>query len=516
MKAKLSPKTTLRISMQGKAVTKVLTVFLCAFSFALFALASTGYTYSKKEYYTRALMHYSAETFGATRVYASLLGEEGISRFEETGMDFAYLYQADERNAPWDAPLRYYLNDYNRYRYELTYAERRLVSEEEYERFRPYGGTKPAVFGESAGEALGVKVLAGRYLQSVHEIAVSEAVFDDFRRNGYVDNSANMIYLDKGRLPDGTLHHDPATGEIAPESPGGSTHLLEPNDGDVFTGYHFFGLGNCGEREPIESYDDLLGKEVVLYGNLETGVLDESGIYAAKIVGVLDTSALQAEGMRGPVFSEAWREVFLEGHDDLCTEMIAPPVQSMREARELVELTLELLEEYLQEHSVMSKLQLGAVPVTDLIDLDPQFNNEKLIFTVGGGAGLLFGVFSVLLCWHLTTSSLVLKKRKIGVLRALGANEADVRRIVLFEALFVTICSFLLSLLLSLGVFYGVMRPLTYIERFGVSLLNFTGWNVLILAAFSFAVPLLCTVVPLRRFLKKPIVENISGNIPKG
>lgn len=48
MKAKLSPKTTLRIAMQGKAVTKVLTVFLCAFSFALFALASTGYTYSKK------------------------------------------------------------------------------------------------------------------------------------------------------------------------------------------------------------------------------------------------------------------------------------------------------------------------------------------------------------------------------------------------------------------------------------------------------------------------------------
>ena len=74
MKAKLSPKTTLCIAMQGKTVTKVLTVFLCAFSFALFALASTGYTYSIKEYYTRALMHYSAETFGATRVYASLLG----------------------------------------------------------------------------------------------------------------------------------------------------------------------------------------------------------------------------------------------------------------------------------------------------------------------------------------------------------------------------------------------------------------------------------------------------------
>lgn len=511
MKAKLPILTTLRLALQGKTVTKILTVFLCAFSFALFALASTGYTYSKLDYYTRALMHYSTQTFGATRVYVAALGQEGISRFEEEGASFAYLYQEDERYAPWDVPLRNYLYDYNHYQNELSYGERQLVSDEEYECFRPHGGTKPAVLGDSVGEALGVEVLAGRYPQSVHEIAVSEAVFDDFRRNGYVDNSANMIYLEKGRLPDGTLHHDPSTGEIAPESPGGSTDLLEPNDGDVFTGYHFFGLGNCGEREAIESYDDLLGKEIVLYGNLETGVLDESGIYSAMIVGILDTSALPAEGLSGPVFSEEWRKVFLEGHDDLCTEMITPPVQSVREARELVELTLELLEEYLQEHSVMSSLQLGVVPVTDLIDFNPQFNNERLIFTVGGGAGLLFGIFSVLLCWHLTTSSLNLKKRKIGVLRALGAGEADVRRIVLFEALFVAICSFVLALLLSLGVFYGGLQPLTYMAQFGVSMLNFTGWNVLILAVFSFAVPLLSALVPLKRFLQKPIVENITG-----
>ena len=200
----------------------------------------------------------------------------------------------------------------------------------------------------------------------------------------------------------------------------------------------------------------------------------------------------------------------MEGHDDLCTEMIAPPVQSVREARELVELTLELLEEYLQEHSVMSSLQLGVVPVTDLIGFNPQFNNERLIFTVGGGAGLLFGIFSILLCWHLTTSSLNLKKRKIGVLRALGAGEADVKRIVLFEALFVAICSFALALLLSLGVFYGFFYELFYIEQYGIAKLNFTGWNVLILAVFSFAVPLLSALVPLRRFLQKPIVENIT------
>lgn len=220
---------------------------------------------------------------------------------------------------------------------------------------------------------------------------------------------------------------------------------------------------------------------------------------------------MQAEGLRGAILSEAWRERFLEGRDDLCTELLAPPVTSMRKARELVGLTQELLEEYLQEHSVVSNVRLGAAPVSDLIDPSPQFNDEFSILVIGLGAGVLFGVFSVLLCWHLTTSSLNLKKRKIGVLRALGAGDADVGRIVLFEALFVALCSFALALLLSLGVFYGVLQPAAYMEQYGISLLNFTGWNVLILAALSFTVPLLSTLVPLKRFLKKPVVENITG-----
>ena len=41
----------------------------------------------------------------------------------------------------------------------------------------------------------------------------------------------------------------------------------------------------------------------------------------------------------------------------------------------------------------------------------------------------------------------------------------------------------------------------------------FTGWTVLILAGLSFGVPILCSLVPLRKFLKKSIVDNISGNI---
>lgn len=201
----------------------------------------------------------------------------------------------------------------------------------------------------------------------------------------------------------------------------------------------------------------------------------------------------------------------MEGHDDLCTEMIAPPVQSVREARELVELTLELLEEYLQEHSVMSSLQLGVVPVTDLIDFNPQFNNERLIFTVGGGAGLLFGIFSVLLCWHQIAAMLRLKERSIGILRSLGATERFVFRLLTGETLFLRGAIFLAALLGTVLLYDLWLAPATAVGSFGVSFLVFNGWTVLILAALSFAVPLLSTLVPLKKFLKKPVVENITG-----
>ena len=52
----------------------------------------------------------------------------------------------------------------------------------------------------------------------------------------------------------------------------------------------------------------------------------------------------------------------------------------------------------------------------------------------------------------------------------------------------------------------------SYAEAYKICILQLNGWNILILLALSFLVPLLCTVMPLRRFLKKPIVDNITGN----
>ena len=63
MKGKCSIKIILRLAIQGKTVTKIMTVFLCAFSFALFALASTGFAYNKTDFFVRAYTYMVQNTY---------------------------------------------------------------------------------------------------------------------------------------------------------------------------------------------------------------------------------------------------------------------------------------------------------------------------------------------------------------------------------------------------------------------------------------------------------------------
>ena len=56
---------------------------------------------------------------------------------------------------------------------------------------------------------------------------------------------------------------------------------------------------------------------------------------------------------------------------------------------------------------------------------------------------------------------------------------------------------------------------MSFFEMYGVSRMVLNGWNILFLAGLSFIVPFLCTIVPIKKFLKQSIVDNISGNLSK-
>ena len=291
-----------------------------------------------------------------------------------------------------------------------------------------------------------------------------------------------------------------------------------------YTGYQYVDMGPT-LLEEIETYEDLWGKEVYFQGDPETGSLGLENIYTLKIVGLVDCTQAKvniSENRNFILHSKAWREVFWPSLKEGVEYLAAGPTDDYDLARSCVEVTLSMIENYEKEHpeAVAAQDTVGVEPIHTFINHAPMssvrfWDETNTVTTAGTGGGLLFGIIAVLLCWHLMTSTLALQRIKIGILRSLGAGEADVIRIILIEALLVSVCSFLLGLIFTLAGYYWVLYPLFYIKIYGVCPLILNGWNILFLAGLSFIVPFLCTIVPTKKFLKQSIVDNISGNLSK-
>ena len=507
MKAKLPFLTTLRLALQGKAVTKILTVFLCAFSFALFGLASTGFLYNEVNTLTQVYLNYlqniqpailltEVDNFGQERH----ISQERIAYFkQETGLDFVYCYMDAE-----DSVHRFYA---------------------EYETESPERLSETILSGSAATyEDCGFQLMAGRYPEADDEIVITLSRFQDFQKLGYAYNDYHFVHIRDGvvlsDVPYSYQYNSTGDRFIEIHSGRGSVHV----SGD-YTGYVYVEFKERGEPEEIRTYDDIIGKKIICFGDPQTGSLGKENIYDATIVGVADDSqahfniyTLRRVSLR----SESWRETFAPSVQDDVECLAAGPTDDYDLARSCVEVTLNMIENYEKEHpeAVAAQGTVGVEPIHTFINHAPmssvRFWDEKnVLIAFGAAAGLLFGIVSVLLCWHLMTSTLALQRIKIGILRSLGAGEADVVRIILIEALLVAVCSFLLGLIFTLAGYYWVLYPLFYIKIYGVCPLILNGWNILFLAGLSFIVPFLCTIVPIKKFLKQSIVDNISGNLSK-
>ena len=504
MKAKLPFGISFRVALFGRKLTKVLTILLCAFSFALFALSSTGYMYDRVDFLTRSFLtlqkvHTPGILFSHFDNYAQswLFPTERIDYIEqETGLDFVYCFLHAE-----DSVYRFYAE------YETESSERM---------------NETILSGSAAAyEDCGFQLMAGRYPEAYDEIALPIYRFDHFHELGYTSYKQNWVYFKNGKPEVDLPLVDEKEGYYYIYKDHEGAELSVPID---YTGYQYVDMGPT-LLEEIETYEDLWGKEVYFQGDPETGSLGLENIYTLKIVGLVDCTQAKvsiSENRNFILHSKAWREVFWPSLKEGVEYLAAGPTDDYDLARSCVEVTLNMIENYEKEHpeAVAAQGTVGVEPIHTFINHAPmssvRFWDEKnVLIAFGAAAGLLFGIVSVLLCWHLMTSTLALQRIKIGILRSLGAGEADVIRIILIEALLVAVCSFLLGLIFTLAGYYWVLYPLFYIKIYGVCPLILNGWNILFLAGLSFIVPFLCTIVPIKKFLKQSIVDNISGNLSK-
>ena len=525
MKAKLPLKTSLRLMLGGKWVTKFFTILLSAVSFMMFAIASTAFTFDVFDFQVRGYRNYMADkeyylfsndSSGTGHAPGDpellLTGEEAAAIQAGVSLNFLSACR-DQIDVGYFLDKGYFRGE--KYKYdengEIIYDDiGQAVMTEEYKAYlKEVGGgslafsvSQVSVGSEAAYEELNYRLLAGRYPEGVNEIAVSEDIYKDFEWGGYVDALAEGCYT----LQELTFVFETYEAYAWDDS------VIPPKEAGV----------------NISSYEDLLGKTLGHYELKEENCQDEHQTLPDEvvIVGIVDMSD-RPEWPRGYphvepfsfiLRSEAWRQTQREAGKLYTETMVARNFHESDEAvRDVVSLTFELSEAArprLEGLSPNVDVNVGAYLVNSLTDYMIDGNLHYVILIVCG-IGVVFLVFSVLLNAYLMTSMTELKCRQIGVLRALGAGEGQLRAAFLAGTVLLAALIFLISLAATAGVYYGFWRPWTIFGDFGVSPFVFNCWTVLILAALSFSVPILSVLTPLKKFFQKPIVETISGERSK-
>lgn len=512
-------KTAMRLSFRGKWMVRVLTILLSAMSFMFFAIASTAFTFDVFDFQVRGYQYYMADKdyylFSNTTSgtgYAPgdpelLLTEEEVVSIE-SGVDLNFVTSCrNQIDVGYFFDKSYFRGE--KYKYDENeeiedYTDEYKAYLKEVEgRSLAYSVSDVTVGSEATYDDLNYRLLAGRYPEAVNEIAVSEEIYEMFAWGGYVDAIAEGCYT----LQEFTFVFETYEAYAWDDS------VIPPEE--------------AGEK--IDSYDDLLGKTLANYELQEENSNErhETMPDEVVIVGIVEMENRPAWPRRYPqpsyfsgiLRSEAWRQEQIAADKLYAEALVARNFNNSEQVvRDAVSLTLELSELARPRFEGLTPyvdLNVGAYTVSSLVDHIVDSNLYILILIVCG-IGVVFLIFSILLNAHLMTSLMSMKRKQIGVLRALGVSKRRVRELYLTGTAVLGLLIFLLSLIFTVAVFYGFWQKMWMIPIFGISPFVFNGWTVLILFGISLAVPLISVLIPLHRFLSRSIVDTIREEENQG
>ena len=123
--------------------------------------------------------------------------------------------------------------------------------------------------------------------------------------------------------------------------------------------------------------------------------------------------------------------------------------------------------------------------------------------------GLVIAVFAVLLLSNFISTSILQKKREIGILRAVGARSIDVFKIFFSESFCITMICTLLSILGSIVVCNVLNTELA--AAIGASIFVFGFISFLILVGIAILTAVVATFLPVWKAAKKKPVDSIRA-----
>lgn len=122
---------------------------------------------------------------------------------------------------------------------------------------------------------------------------------------------------------------------------------------------------------------------------------------------------------------------------------------------------------------------------------------------------IVFAVFSTLLLSNFISLSISNKKKKIGILRAVGAREGDVFKIFIAESLTIVIICSILALVGTAFVCYALNSSI--LEQFGFAILVITFPTILLIFIIVILVAIFATLLPVLKIARKKPVDTIRS-----
>ena len=124
--------------------------------------------------------------------------------------------------------------------------------------------------------------------------------------------------------------------------------------------------------------------------------------------------------------------------------------------------------------------------------------------------GIGFAVFAALMLTNFISTSIVYKKREIGILRAVGARGSDVYGIFAIESVIIALINFALATIAT-GVICGVVGAAFRNEyHLSISVLNFGIRQIALILAVAVVVALIASFMPTLRISRQKPVDAIK------
>jgi len=120
--------------------------------------------------------------------------------------------------------------------------------------------------------------------------------------------------------------------------------------------------------------------------------------------------------------------------------------------------------------------------------------------------GIGFSIFAALMLLQFIAISVSYKKKEIGILRAIGARSGDVFKIFLNESLVITIVNVILASIAVL-IICMIINSAAIGSILGISILNFTFRQVMLITAVGLATAFIGTFLPVYKTARKKPVE---------